>query len=61
MEKRDVRITQFGIDIVIPDGITEDEIIEKMSVEFEKLGIEVIGFMPTDTSWSWNEYFNLKL
>lgn len=60
MEKRNVRITQFGIDVVIPDGITEDEIIEKISVEFEKLGVEVIGFMPTDTSWSWNKYFNLQ-
>lgn len=59
-KKRNVRIEQLGLDVVIPKGITTEEAIEKIETEINKLGIEVIGFMPTDTSWSWNEYFNLE-
>ena len=53
MEKR---IQQLGIDVIIPDGMTMDEVIGKMTKEFEKLGVEVIGFLPTDTSWTFEEY-----
>ena len=50
------RITQLGIDVVIPDGITMDEVIEKITKEFENIGVRVIGFMPTDASWTFEEY-----
>lgn len=50
------RIEQLGVDVIIPDGMTTDEVINKITKEFEKLGVKVIGFMPTDTSWSLEEY-----
>lgn len=56
--KNKKRIEQLGIDVIIPDGITTNEVIDKITKEFEKLGVEVIGFMPTDTSWTFEEYFN---
>ena len=55
-EKEEIRVEQLGIDIILPKGITMEEVIKKMTIEFEKLGVEVCGFMPTDTSWSWREY-----
>lgn len=60
IKKRNVRIEQLGIDVVLPKGMKIEDAIEKITSEIKKLGIEVIGFMPTDTSWSWNEYFCLK-
>jgi hypothetical protein len=33
-------------------------IVKEYIKEFEKLGIEVIGFMPTDAGWTFEEYFN---
>lgn len=56
--KNTKRIEQLGIDVIIPDGITTNEVIDKITKEFEKLGVEVVGFMPTDTSWTFEEYFN---
>ena len=50
------RITQFGIDVVIPDEITADEIIDKITKEFENLGVRVVGFMQTDASWTFEKY-----
>ena len=58
MMKNKKRIEQLGIDVIIPDGITTNEVIDKITKEFEKLGVEVIGFMPTDASWTFEEYFN---
>ena len=52
------RIEQLGIDVIIPDGITTNEVIDKITKEFEKLGVEVVGFMPTDASWTFEEYFS---
>lgn len=43
--------------MVIPDGETVNEIIEKITKEYEKLGVRVVGFMQTDdASWSFEEY-----
>lgn len=56
--KNTKRIEQLGIDVIIPDGITTNEVIDKITKEFEKLGVEVVGFMPTDGSWTFEEYFN---
>ena len=53
---KEKRVEQFGIDVVIPDGITTDEIIDKITKEFESLGVRVVGFMQTDASWSFEEY-----
>ena len=53
---KEKRIEQFGIDVVIPDEITANEIINKITKEFEKLGVRVVGFMQTDASWSFDEY-----
>ena len=53
---KDNRVIQFGVDVVIPDGITTDEIINKITKEFENLGVRVVGFMQTDASWSFEEY-----
>lgn len=53
---KDKRVEQFGIDVIIPDGITTNEIIDKITKEFEKLGVKVVGFMQADTSWSLEEY-----
>lgn len=51
------RIIQLSADVVIPDGITTDEVIEKITKEYEKLGVRVVGFMQTDdASWSFEEY-----
>ncbi len=50
------RIIQLSADVVIPDGITTDEVIEKITKEYEKLGVRVVGFMQTDASWSFAEY-----
>lgn len=55
MEK-EKRVEQFGVDVVIPDGITTDEIINKITKEFESLGVRVVGFMQTDANWSFEEY-----
>lgn len=56
-KSKEKRIIQFGVDVVMPDGITTDEVIEKITKEFEKLGVRVVGFMQTDdASWSFEEY-----
>ena len=55
-EKEEIRVEQLGIDVILPKGITMEEVIKKMTIEFENLGVEVCGFMTTDTSWSWREY-----
>lgn len=53
---KETRVEQLGIDVIIPDGMTADDVIEKMTKEFEKIGVKVVGFMQTDASWSLEEY-----
>lgn len=53
---KETRVEQLGIDVIIPDEMTADDVIEKMTKEFEKIGVKVVGFMQTDASWSLEEY-----
>lgn len=51
------RVHQYSFDYINNSGASESEIEAAVEKALEAIGVEVVGILPGDTSWSREEYF----
>ena len=49
-------VVQYGVDLISPDNISRDDIIDVITKALENIGVEVLGCLDTDGCWTKEEY-----